>query len=284
MRPRGSRRAITAMFLAFSASVVFAQDALKFEVASIEPSASARGGGATTMDAGRVNLPGYSLAALIMMAYDLKRYQFDPSEWMLAARFDVSAKLPDGATKEQVPAMLQALLAERFKLVVHRETKEQSIVAMIVGKDGPKLKEAGPDAGKSDKPFPNGRGDRLVMRMVRTNGEGVRTVSRLGNRMIFETEKITMPELAVEIQGYVDDPIVDMTGLKGYFEIVLDVPPQRNRAIARGFGAPQDGSAADPAGVSIFSSIKTLGLELQKRKGVIEHLVVDHVEKNPTDN
>jgi uncharacterized protein (TIGR03435 family) len=105
----------------------------------------------------------------------------------------------------------------------------------------------------------------------------------LGNRTTFEAAKITMPELAVEVQPYVDDPVVDMTGLKGYFEVTLDVPSQTNRAIAR-FGAGKNGAASDPDGVSIFSSIKKLGLELQKRKGPIEHLIVDHVERVPTDN
>ena len=277
------RRAIAAILLALSASVMFAQNALKFEVASIKPFDRSKGRGTPIMDASRVDLPAWNLVALIRMAYDLKSYQWEPLDWMASARFDVSAKLPDGATKDQIPAMLQALLAERFKLVVHREMKEQSIVVMVAGKDGPHLKEAGPDAGKSDNPFPNGRGDRLVLMTERTFDEGVRTVSRLGNRTTFEAAKITMPELAVEVQPYVDDPVVDMTGLKGYFEVTLDVPSQTNRAIAR-FGAGKNGAASDPDGVSIFSSIKKLGLELQKRKGPIEHLVVDHVEPVPTDN
>ncbi len=272
------------IWIAVLSGTGFAQDALRFEVASVKPVPSGGEPRNSTMDASHVNFPGFSLANLIMMAYDMKRYQFEPAEWMLTARFDVSAKLPDGATKEQVPAMLQALLVERFKLVARREAKEQSIVAMIVGRDGPKLKEAGPNAGKSDKPFPNGRGDRLITRVVHTFDEGVWTTAELHGRTIFEAEKITMPELAGEIQPYVDDPVIDMTGLKGYFEIALDLPRRSNHAIARGFGAPQDGSASDPDGVSIFSSIKKLGLELQKRKGPVEHLIIDHVERVPTDN
>ncbi len=86
------------------------------------------------------------------------------------------------------------------------------------------------------------------------------------------------------LQLYVDEPLIDMTGVPGYFEVALDVPARGIRAAARGFGTPMDGSASDPDGVSIFSSVKKLGLELQKRKGPIDRLVIDHVERVPTDN
>src|SRR5205814_5568237 len=75
---------------------------------------------------------------------------------MKSQRFDILAKMPEGATKEQVPEMLQALLAERFQLKVHRENREQSIYALVVGKGGPKLKEAAPDPETPPAPAPGG--------------------------------------------------------------------------------------------------------------------------------
>ena len=87
-----------------------------------------------------------SLADLIRVAYRVKPYQLSGPDWMTAERFDVLAKMPEGATREQVPEMLKALLAEPFKLAVHRESKEHAVYALVVGKGGPKLKESAPDA------------------------------------------------------------------------------------------------------------------------------------------
>jgi uncharacterized protein (TIGR03435 family) len=83
-----------------------------------------------------------SLFKLILTAYRLKPYQLSGPEWMRAQRFDIAAKIPDGASREQIPEMLQALLAERFKLSMHRDNKEQLVLALVVGKNGLKLKES----------------------------------------------------------------------------------------------------------------------------------------------
>src|ERR1019366_1137981 len=97
------------------------------------------------IDAARVDIGFMSLADLIRTAYDVKPYQISGPDWIKSERFDILAKMPDGATKEQVPAMLQALLADRFKLTVHKESQEHPIYALIVGKGGSKLKDALPD-------------------------------------------------------------------------------------------------------------------------------------------
>ena len=83
-----------------------------------------------------------SLAQILQRAYDVKSYQISGPDWMSSARFDVSAKVPAGATKAQSNVMLQNLLADRFKLVLHHSTKESSIYVLLVAKGGPKLKEA----------------------------------------------------------------------------------------------------------------------------------------------
>src|SRR6185503_19368558 len=86
-----------------------------------------------------------SLANLICIAYKIKPHQLSGPDWMAAQRFEIMAKMPEGASKDQVPTMLQALLAERFKLTVHRDNKEQSVYAMVVGKNGHKMKEVAAD-------------------------------------------------------------------------------------------------------------------------------------------
>ena len=125
-----------------------------FEVASVKPAAPLDRGQMLSgqmhvgmkIDAARVDIGGMSLADLIRVAYRVKPYQVSGPDWMASERFDVLAKLPEGASREQVPEMLQALLAERFKLTVHRESKEHAVYALVVGKNGPKLKESAPDA------------------------------------------------------------------------------------------------------------------------------------------
>ena len=134
---------------AIGAVAAFGQQQPVFEVASIRPAAqitsemitSGKLHVGTKVDAGRVDIGYASLRDLVTQAYEVKPFQVTAPDWMATQRFDVLAKMPEGATKEQVPAML-ALLEERFKLVAHRENKEQPVYSLEVGKNGPKFKEA----------------------------------------------------------------------------------------------------------------------------------------------
>src|SRR4051794_33928733 len=141
---------VPALFSSLLLGVVSLQgQAPAFEVASIKPSepitpAMVQSGkihAGMKIDGARVDIGNFSLAQLIAKAYDIKAYQLQGPSWMVptAQRFDVIANLPAGATKEQVPEMLQALLADRFKLVVHKETKDQKVYGLLVGKTGIKM-------------------------------------------------------------------------------------------------------------------------------------------------
>src|SRR5207247_8322826 len=103
-------------------------------------------------DPGRWTAQNMSLSNLITRAYDLKRYQYSAPSWLDDERFDITAKVPEGATKEQFQTMIQNLLAERFKLTIHREKKEMAGYELVVAKNGPKLKES------VDVPQPDGAG------------------------------------------------------------------------------------------------------------------------------
>ena len=114
---------------------------VQFEVASIKPSpelSSPR----YEIDNDRIDFRAMPLRGLIGLAFELQPYQLVTPDWTATERFDILATLPRGATKAQVPQMLQALLADRFGLVVHHEEKEQQVYALLPGKDGPKLAEA----------------------------------------------------------------------------------------------------------------------------------------------
>ena len=97
-----------------------------FEAASIKPSTTFLRDHRYVIGPGRVDLAPVTMLALITMAYRVETYHVSGSDWMTTERFDVPAKLPDGATHDQMPEMLQALLAARFKLAVHRENKEEA--------------------------------------------------------------------------------------------------------------------------------------------------------------
>jgi uncharacterized protein (TIGR03435 family) len=289
-----------------------------FEVASVKPAAPLDRGQILSgqmhvdmkIDAARVDIGSMSLADLIRVAYRVKPYQISGPDWMASERFDVLAKLPEGASREQVPEMLQALLAERFKLTAHRESKEHAVYALVVGKNGPKLKESLPDAdATAGGGTPTAADD--VNPQVRVSGRGENTqVSISGGptgtahvsmgpngTMHIEALKMNMAALADTLSRFFDRPVVDLTELKGTYQVALDLSMEdlRNAARTMGYMAPglgggRDGArppsdaASDPGGLSIFAAVQQLGLKLEPRKTPIDLVVIDHLEKAPTEN
>jgi len=309
--------------LLLSAAATFAQTPpLAFEVASVKPagpldpmaiqSGKVRIG--MKIDGAMVDIGSFSLKDLIRTAYEVKDYQISGPDWlgsiMTAERFNVQAKIPDGATKEQVPQMLQALLADRFKLVVHSETKDHSVYALVVAKGGPKMKEAEPEppaASAEADPPPEPKKGEVVMgqgtSQVRISGnmEGGKGVTLKGGpmgqmhmsmadgRMHMEADRASMAMLVETLSRFVDRPVVDMTELKGNYHIVLDLSMDdlKNAGMGGmmgGDGAKPSAEASEPAGSSIFMSLQQMGLKLDPRKAPLATIVVDHLEKSPTEN
>ena len=217
----------------------------------------------------------------------MEAFQLSGPDWMSTAFFDIAAKLPDGATRSQVPEMLQSLLTERFRLAIRHQPQETAVYALLVGKNGPKMKEAGPGAGQSRQPLTAGPGDRMNLIVMPNPYGGANTISLLNReRAVFESEKASMTDLIVALKRYVDAPLVDKTGLTGTYEIGLDVPKNGVNAGRPGMMGDAAGSAdgvSDPD-TSIFSSIQKLGLRLERQKIVLDHIVVDHVERLPIEN
>src|SRR5262245_36449721 len=123
---------------------------LSFEVASIKPAeaitpamvAAGKLHVGMSVDGARVDIGYLSLGELIPIAFNVKPYQVSGPDWLRAQRFDILATMPEGTTKTQVQAMLQALLEERFQLKTHKERRDNPVYALVVAKDGPKLKES----------------------------------------------------------------------------------------------------------------------------------------------
>lgn len=260
---------------------------LKFEAASIRPApdpASAIAAGnlahlGIAIDDARVDIGTASLKQLIAMAYKVQSYQVECPSWMNTdpPRFNVQAAIPAGLTRQQVPRMMQALLAERFRLTLHRETKDQPVYALVVGKNGPKLTAGAPDGdedGMSNGPF------------------GPFKASFSNGIVHFEYARMTMPSLAAFLsQGQVGRQVVDMTGLGGAFRVPLDIggmlpfspagSPVADKGGSQGQSTP---TASDPSDNSIFASLQRVGLSIEKRRAPIEMLVVDRAERMPTEN
>lgn len=259
----------------------------QFEVASVKPAPPPTGGRIMmrmASDAGRLDWANVTLKACIAAAYRIKEYQISGPDWLTSERYNLVAKLPEGASSGQVPEMLQALLAERFKLKLHRDTKEQPIYALVVAKNGPKMKESDP----SDAPprAPGGPG-------VGPGGPGMR------GRMMFrpgqlEAKQMALPDFAELLARFVDRTVLDMTELKGLYDFKLDYTPDPRvmQKMIAGAGMPPGGpppgaggEAPAESGPSIFTAVQEqLGLKLDGRKAPVELLVIDHVEKVPTEN
>jgi uncharacterized protein (TIGR03435 family) len=292
-----------------------------FEVASIKPSAplnprevmmgQKRVG--MKVDAVRADIANLSLADLVRIAYRVKPYQVMGPDWMKRDRFDIVGKLPEGGSQDQVPEMLQALLAQRFKLALHRETKEHAVYALVVGKNGPKLVEAPADAeptSESAAPTTPDRGSSTVQLSADASSllvSGERTgqirISQGAGGMRLEARAATMAALADMLSRILDRPVVDMTALKGTYRLTLNLSMQDMHAMVEASGmmppgpgmgggdmhgggadVPRDTHGSDATGNSVFQNIQQLGLKLDARRAPMEMIVIDHLEKAPTDN
>jgi uncharacterized protein (TIGR03435 family) len=171
--------------------------------------------------------------------------------WLDDQLYDLTAKLPPGALKDRVPVMLQTLLAERFKLAVHRETKEQRVYFLVVAKNGPKLKET---LAADDQGVQQLRGDRLTVQLVRGGIMG---------------HSMHMGALAASLADVAGYQVVDHTALTGMFDINLKWTPEDSKGI----------------GPDLFTAIQEqLGLKLESGKAPVEMLMIDHAERIPSEN
>lgn len=295
-----------------------------FEVASIKPSpdmsTAMREGKmphvGMKVDTQRVDIGNFTMVQLISYAYKVKAYQISGPDWMKSAHWDIAATLPEGTTKEQIPEMMQALLAERFKLIAHRDRKEMPVLALEVGKNGMKMTPSPPDTPVIDAPNDKGtttidtREGKVQMKTTGKMGEGGTMqisggaagnvkMSVSNGVMHMESSKVTMEMLSQQLTALLGgQPVINQTGLEGNYVVAVDISMEDIAAIARSQGmvmpaAGLDGSsgnagvvptASDPSGGSIYTSIEKLGLKLNKQKLPVDIIVIDHLEKTPTDN
>ena len=302
-----------------------ADRALTFDAASVKPASlpapDGRGrimmagpsGGPGTNDPGRVRYPYISLKNLLMNAYDVKSFQIQGPPWLDAERFDVNATMPPETTREQFLAMLQNLLAERFKSTIHRETRELPMYLLVVAKNGPKMKESKPvsaakeDADSAPPPLgaqPKIGPDGFPVLALPAGGRGGLFMMTMPGRARLVGRRQTMLDLANRLTAQLSRPVGDATGLTAKYDFTLTFSPEGLNSPMGTMGAggamvpvappPPSGAAAGaaPAGLpetdtpsDIFRAVKEqLGLTLEPKKGPVELIVIDHIEKTPTEN
>jgi uncharacterized protein (TIGR03435 family) len=245
-------------------STVFGQSALPlptFEAASVKPVEPGDAGGSTFqfIPAGGLKVTNGTLKGIIETAYDVR--ESGGPNWVNSERYDISAKAPEdlrtgnGAPPDGISETrrrLQTLLAQRFQLKVHRETKELPVYALAAGMSGSKLVE-----GTASSNVPAG------IRRGCSQMTGMRA---------------SMANLAFYLSRQLERPVLDHTGLSGRYDFQLDWTPDSGPCSALTDGAGAAAGSSD--GPSIFMALQeTLGLKLESTKGPVDVIVIDHAEK-----
>lgn len=244
---------------------------LSFEVASVKPSGGDQPAvngwmhstGAAPVIQGKHDIITYTrvtLKGLLMRAYNMRvGEEIAGPSWLGDKYFDIVAKMPKDATAEQVPAMLQTLLAERFGVKVHWETQEEAGYALVVGKNGLKLTRSA-----SSNDVETGRGASFQMS---------------ASDVHLSYKKYTLDEFASALTGDLAKPVVNRAGVDGTFDISLDCATASVPAFSR-----MATSSDLPEAPSIFTAIRGLGLDLVPQKVPTRKLVVDSANPVPTEN
>ena len=270
-----------------------AQSRAEFEVASIRPSSEEvnQVNVGLRITGSEVRVLRMSIKDYIGMAYRVKPNQIVGPEWLAQQRFDVTARIPDGMALALIPEMMQALLADRFQMKVHRESKDFSVYALGVGNSGLKIHEAAPLPPRAaDTPEPvtvaaSGSGNGASVDL----GDG--SSFSFGNNKL-EIHRMTMAAMAEMLTRFSDRPVLDMTQVAGRYDMTLDIAPEDytpmmiRSAINAGVVLPPqalrmlDGASIDP----LSAPLQKAGLTLDSRKAPLDVIVVESSLKVPTEN
>ena len=232
---------------------------------------------------GRFSVIKFRLSTHIGFAYKLTGSQqqlLRPQlpKWATTELFDIEAKAQGNPTKDQMRLMVQALLADRFKLAVHFETRQLPVFALVLqkpGKTGPQLNPHVDDPPCGVFTVPRADGDGWIMPCGAFGGNLVSGHMRMGSR------NLTMGQIAGFLPGMgnLDRPVVDRTGLSGSFDLRIEFTPQFNGPPPPNFQPDASGS-----GLTFLEALQEqLGLKLESTRGPVDVLVIDHVEE-PSPN
>lgn len=281
--PRERFLLVIAVFLAVIAARTSGQQKkpqfapFRFDVVSVKPNKSDQFAHIEdTGDGDGITFRNMSLNVIILYAYALRDMSLPSGspDWIRANRYDIQAKVGEAdlpafhkLTKDQRRLMLQDILADRFKMKVHEERKETPVYALMIAKNGPRLKKVEP-------------GEKRITGLENKDGtivQGQLLYSRGPGQII--GQEVPMELLAESLSGLAGRPVVDHTGIAGVYDFKLEWEPDRSPPRAE----PGE-IATDTSGPSIFSALEEqLGLKLEPQKVAIPMIVIDHIEE-PSEN
>ena len=244
-------RTVTTLIFWTSIAALAQPGPAAFEVASVK--ASQPGREAIEIGPSSLTMRNIRLNACIRWAYDIQEYQVAGPNWLNDVAFDIFAKSAAPATEADLRKMLQTLLANRFKLTFHNETREIPALILVVSSKGHKLK---PAEKPGDPSFKTGK--------MSLTGEGA-----------------TLDELTRFLSHELREAVIDQTGLKGLFNYTLDINAYVTDEIKKSGG---DGPPLEANDIIAQAMLEQLGLKVEAKKTPVPMLIVDHLEKSPTDN
>ena len=266
------------VLLVLSATALLGQAPPVFEVASVKVNKSGTTQANVGMPPNGVNFVNLPLRGIIQLAYGINQPTklAGVPEWAVTERYDITARAGGPITQEERRLMLQALLADRLKLVARVEKREVSILALMLargdGKLGKNLVESkgciAPSKAAAQEAAPTGVETRICG--PKTGGAG---------RLILTG--VPIQQLTALLGTMLSRTVIDKTGLTGAYDIDITYTPEQ--PLPAGVNIP--GPAADPNGPSIYTALREqLGLKLESQKDQEEVLVIDHVERQPSEN
>jgi uncharacterized protein (TIGR03435 family) len=221
-----------------------------FEAATVKSNRSGSGSSSSHTRTANLNMTNVSLRSMIVSAYKIRDYQLNGPDWLRTERFDIVAKAQPGTPDADLMPMLQSLLAERFKLEIHRETKELPVYGLVEAKGGLRIKPVDPAGGTNTNSNSDEKGGQLT------------------------AERATMSNFAGWISSRMDRPVLDQTGRTESFSFKLQYSLENENTDPNAARYP----------ILPLAIQEQLGLRLEKRTAPIEIIVVDKIEKVPIEN
>jgi uncharacterized protein (TIGR03435 family) len=251
-----------------------------FEVASVKPNVSNSGSSSSNEPPGGYVARNLSLRRLIAIAYRMRlandRERIVGPSWIDNARFDIDARTAAGTRSEQIPDMLRTLLADRFGLAVHAETREDLVYALVrtrgEGPLGPQLTPSTLDCSKPGAFRSGSAGAGAPSAAIEKPQCGILTTVD-ANGSVLQGGGRSIADLASNLIGRVNREVVDRTGLSGSYDFTLRWTPEN-------FQNPADNAGPSRDGTTIFTALQEqLGLKLEAQRGPVEFLIIDKVER-----
>jgi uncharacterized protein (TIGR03435 family) len=259
------RYTFVTLTLAAAISAAFGQagdaPAPSFEVASVKAAASGGGGERRLrqniqVSPGTVTMHGASLKSCIAWAWHVFDYEVSGPDWIDSQRYEITGKAAGAVAEDQLRQMMQGLLAERFKLAIHRQTKELSAYVLVPGKNGPKVQES--------------------------KTEGETSIEPNQKQMSVTIQRAPVSQLVEMLSNVLRVPVIDQTGLKGRYDLTVNVAKYAADMAAQ--GKSPDSGPMDPLALISLILQEELGLKLESKKMPLDLVIVDHAEKAPVEN